>query len=190
MFFLPFCCYLDFLISVIAPLMRSKESASLAAPPHCVIKCNPFKSDMSPEGVGGRRPRFPCPQVPLVLWDSQGLRKTQFTIFPQWWPPNDSLPLSPLYSWTFLFFLSGPCFLAGQRFGKLPSGSRFALRGKQKGKKKKKKRSRPTLHKPHRPGQLSSFVPLPRPPPPTPDLNIFTAAENPSHEQWQSTEVI
>lgn len=38
-------------------------------------------------------PHFPCPQVPALPWDSQGLRKAQFTTFPQWWPRNDSLPL-------------------------------------------------------------------------------------------------
>lgn len=47
---------------------------------------------------GGGRPRFPCPQVPALVWDSQGLRKAQFTTFPQWWPLNDSLPLLLFFS--------------------------------------------------------------------------------------------
>lgn len=60
-------------------------------------------------------PRFPCPQVPALLWDSQGLRKAQFTTFPQWWPPNDSLPL--------LFSSNGvsvPRVVVKPRFGNMP----------------------------------------------------------------------
>lgn len=47
----------------------------------------------------GTQASFSMPACYNLLWGSQGLRKTQFKIFPQWWSPNGS-PAPPTFGQT------------------------------------------------------------------------------------------
>lgn len=134
----------------------------------------------------GRRPRFPCPQVSALVWDSQGLRKAQFAIFPQWWPPNYSLPLSPLFCLTIFFFFFLPMLLSGGGLGSCPMVPGSFCDGNRKEEEEEQT---------HTPQTLLSTTALQlcspsKTPPPTPNHGIFSVAENPSHEQSSSMEII
>lgn len=133
--------------------MYSRGSASLPAPPRWVIEWGCSASDMLSLGRSG--PRFPCPLVPALVWDSQGLRKAQFAIFPQWWSLSSSLFPSLLNQ----FFFCTCCCQAA-----VWEAARWFLVRFVRETGRRKKRSRPTLHKPYRPRQLFSFVPHPRHP--------------------------
>ena len=99
----------------------------------------------------------PWPQVSVLVWDSQGLRKAQFTIFPQWWPQNGSLPLSPPESIE-LEFLSCPCCCQAAVW---EAAQRFLVRSVRETGRRKKRR-RPIFPKPNCPQQHCRFVPHPR----------------------------
>lgn len=120
-----------------------------------------------------------------LVWDSQGLRKHSLQYSHSGGHQRAFfLSLLVLLSWG--FFL--PMLSSGSGLGNCPLVPGSFCEGNRK------KRSRPIL--PNHTIQRSSMAlfpiqDLPNPqPPPTPDRGIFSEAENQSHEQSSSTEVI
>lgn len=92
----------------------------------------------------GTQASFSMPACYTLVWGSQGLRKTQFTIFPQWWSPNGS---------------PAPQLLVKLR---LPFAHDVVSRWFQGEGRREAQTPTP---KPYRPEELCRFVPYPRYPP-------------------------